>query len=236
VIPGNDIITSINADNSIVAGEIQDDNKPSFDEDIELSDEEIIHQAKERFKLCSESESESRREELDDQRFMIGEQWDSNIKADRTTDKRPCLTINRIPQFVRQVTNDQRQNRPSIKINPVDDEATKETAKVLEGIVRHIEYNSHADIAYDTAFESAVKCGIGYYRLVTEYENEMSFQQAIKIKQVKDRFSCYLDPYWQEPDGSDADFGFIFEDMSRDEYKIQFPNSKLTDMSEWESL
>lgn len=216
--------------------EIQDDNKPSNDADIELSDEEIINIAKERFRLCQEAESENRSEELDDQKFMIGDQWPSNIKADREQDRRPCLTINRIPQFVRQVTNDQRQNRPSIKINPVDDGASKETAKVLEGMVRHIEYNSHADIAYDTAFESAVKSGIGYFRLVTEYENEMSFQQAIKIKLIKDRFSVYMDPYYQEPDASDAEFGFVFEDMSKDEYKIQFPKSKATSMTDWESL
>lgn len=236
MISENTRITYSNADNSIVTSEIQDNNKQSFDEDIELSDEKLINQAKERFKLCAESEAENRKEELDDQRFMIGEQWPLDIKAARTLDMRPCLTINRIPQFVRQVTNDQRQNRPSIKINPVDDGASKETAKVLEGMVRHIEYNSHADIAYDTAFESAVKSGIGYYRLVTEYENEMSFQQAIKIKLIKDRFSVYVDPYYQEPDGSDIEFGFVFDDMSKDEYKIQFPDSKATSMADWESL
>lgn len=216
--------------------EIQDENELSAGSDTELSDEKLINQAKERFKLCAESEAENRKEELDDQRFMIGDQWPSDIKASRTLDMRPCLTINRMPQFVRQVTNDQRQNRPSIKINPVDDGASKETAKVLEGMVRHIEYNSHADIAYDTSFESAVKSGIGYFRLVTEYENEMSFQQAIKIKLIKDRFSVYTDPYYQEPDGSDMEFGFVFEDMSKDEYKIQFPDSKATSMGDWESL
>jgi hypothetical protein len=219
-----------------VTEEIQADNEPSNDLERDLSDEDLIHIAKERFKLCSEHESENRKEELDDLRFMVGDQWPLDIKTARTLDMRPCLTINRIPQFVRQVTNDQRQNRPSIKVNPVDDDATKDTAKVFEGIIRHIEYNSHADVAYDVAFESAVKSGIGYFRIVTDYVDEMSFQQQINIKQVKDRFAVHLDPYYQEPDGSDANFGFISEDVSRDEFKAQFPDSKLSTMAEWEAL
>lgn len=212
----------------------KDDESKSLDKP--MSDEELIKIAKERFNIAVEAESENRKHELDDQRFMIGDQWPSEIRNQRFLDSRPCLTINRLPQFVRQVTNDQRQNRPSIKINPCDSEADIDTAKIFQGMIRHIEYNSHADVAYDTAFEAAAGPGIGYYRLVTDYSDPMSFQQEILIKRIKDRFSVYCDPYYQEPDGSDMDWGFVFDDMSHDEYKIQHPDSKLASMSDWTSF
>lgn len=204
--------------------------------DNELSDEELIKVAKYRFKLAEESEEQSRIEELEDIRFMVGDQWPSDIKAQRHSEQRPCLTINRIPQFVRQITNDQRQNRPSIKVNPADDMATIETAKIYQGMIRHIEYASHADIAYDTAFEGTVKSGLGYFRIVTDYADAMSFQQEIKIKLIKDRFSVYLDPFYQEPDGSDSEWGFVFEDISKDEFRVKYPKAKLSTMASWDSV
>lgn len=200
------------------------------------SDENIIKIAKQRFQLAAEAEAENRRDELDDLHFIIGDQWPLDIRNSRMQDQRPCLTINRLPQFVRQITNDQRQNRPAIKVNPVDDAADIDTAKILQGMVRHIEYSSHADIAYDTAFEFAAKSGLGYFRICREYADPLSFQQEIKIKRIKDRFSVYLDPYYQEPDGSDARWGFVFEDMSKDEFREQYPDSKLASMSDWVSI
>jgi len=129
----------------------------------------ILEIALKRFKLAEEAENDSRIEELEDIRFKSGDHWPAEIRADRERDGRPCLTINKIPQFVKQVTNDQRQNRPAIRVSPVDDKADVETAKIFQGLIRHTEYNSNADVAYDTAFEGAVSSGIGYMRVITDY-------------------------------------------------------------------
>lgn len=205
--------------------------------DIDPStDTALIKLAKQRFDLAVDAESENRKQELEDLEFLTGEQWPMEIRHQRMNDMRPCLTVNKLPQFVRQITNDQRQNRPSIKVNPCDSEADVDTAKIYQGMIRHIEYNSHADIAYDTAFEAAAGPGLGYFRLVTDYSDPMSFQQEILIKRIKDRFSVYLDPFYQEPDGSDSQWGFVFEDMARDEFQAQYPDADLSGQSDWESL
>ncbi len=214
----------------------QDKDKLDEKNQDKLTDEEILSLAHDRFEIAVEAEAITRALELDDLKFMCGEQWPTAIKQARALDQRPCLTVNRIPQFVRQITNDQRQNRPSIKVNPVDDAADIETAKVYQWMVRHVEYRSCADIAYDTGFEWATKCGIGYYRLRTDYVDPLSFQQEIRIELIKDRFSVYVDPYFQQPDGSDIQWGFIFEDLSHEEYKAQYPDSDLSSMSDWDSL
>jgi hypothetical protein len=206
------------------------------DASAKAADEELLEIARKRFDLAVEAERDIRLDALDDMRFRSGEQWPSDVKRAREADHRPCLTINRLPQFIHQITNDQRQNRPSIKVSPVDNGADVETAKVLQGLIRHIEYNSNADVAYDTAFESAVTKGVGYFRIVTDYCDPLSFEQEIFVKRIRDNFAVYLDPNYQEPDASDADWGFIFEELPVDDYKSRYKDSELAGMKDWDAF
>lgn len=198
--------------------------------------EEILQIARKRFQLAVEANAANREEELDDLEFRVGDQWPEEIRAERERERRPVITVNKMPQYIRQVTNDQRQNRPSIKVNPVDDRADVDTAKIYQGLIRHIENNSNADVAYDTAFEGAATKGSGYFRIVTDYSDPNSFDQEIFIRRIRNSFSVYLDPHAQEADASDANWGFVFEDMSHDDYKAQYPQSKMASMTDWKSL
>jgi hypothetical protein len=212
-----------------------DDNNPDPNNES-ATDEEILLVAKARFKIAAEAESENRQKEVEDLKFLAGDQWSVDIKEQRVIDKRPCLTINMLPQFEHQIVNDQLQNPSSVQVNPVDSAASVETAKVYEGLVRHIEQNSCADLAYGNALRGCVRTGLGYWRILTEYADPMAFQQEIKIATIKDRMSVYLDPFHKEIDGSDANWGFIFDNLSEDEYMAEFPGSKLSLMADWTSL
>ena len=200
------------------------------------SNTDDLAQMRSRFTMAVSAYSESREDELDDLRFAAGSpdnqwQWPADVLATRgsvqgqTINARPCLTINKLPQHVHQVTNDQRQNRPAGKVIPADDKADIEVAAIFEGIVRHIEYLSDADVAYDTACDNQVTYGEGYIRLLTEYCNENSFDQDIRIARVRNSFSVYMDPTIQDPCGSDAEWCFITEDLTTEEYERQFPNA-----------
>ena len=197
---------------------------------------DVLATMRERLQMALGALSSSRNDELDDLRFMAGSpdnnwQWPSNVLATRgnvqgqTINARPCLTINKLPQHVRQVTNDQRQNRPSGKVIPADDRADPQVAEIYDGVVRHIEYMSDADVAYDTACENQVTFGEGYWRLLTEYCDENTFDQDIKIERIRNSFSVYMDPTIQDPCGSDAKWCFITQDMTRDEYERLFPDA-----------
>lgn len=197
---------------------------------------DVIATMRARLQMALGALSSSRNDELDDLRFMAGSpdnnwQWPSNVLATRgnvqgqTLNARPCLTINKLPQHVRQVTNDQRQNRPSGKVIPADDRADPQVAEIYDGVVRHIEYMSDADVAYDTACENQVTFGEGYWRLLTEYCDENTFDQDIKIERIRNSFSVYMDPTIQDPCGSDAKWCFITQDMTRDEYERLFPDA-----------
>lgn len=189
-----------------------------------------------RLQMAQAAYSDSREDELDDLRFMAGSpdnqwQWPADVLSTRgsvqgqTINARPCLTINKLPQHVRQVTNEQRQNRPSGKVIPADDNADVQVAEIFNGVMRHIEYMSDADVAYDTACDNQVTYGEGYIRLVTEYCNEDSFDQDIRITRVRNSFSVYMDPTIQDPCGADAEYCFVTEDILKSEYERMFPDA-----------
>lgn len=210
----------------------------------EISDEQrekervqkFLRLALERFKLSAEVEGRARREMLDDLEFRVGQQWPKDIETQRNLDGRPCLTMNRLPQFIRQITNEQRQQRPSIQVNPVGDGADQKTAEILQGICRHIEVNSDAEVGYDTAFDHCVTTGLGWLRILTDYVNDRSFDQEIYIKPVRNPFSVYDDPSAVEPDRSDANWRFIVEDVPREEYRQRYPDSQAASFSELTSV
>jgi len=196
----------------------------------------ILATARSRLDMAIGALSESREDEIDDLKFYAGSpdnhwQWPADVLATRgavqgqTINARPCLTINKLPQHVRQVTNDQRQNRPSGKVIPADDKADIAVAEIFNGMVRHIEYISDADVAYDTACENQVSYGEGYIRILTEYCDDNTFDQDIKIGRVRNSFSVYMDPTIQDPCGSDAKWCFITEDITKADYERMYPNS-----------
>lgn len=178
-----------------------------------------------RMERAISAESENRRDALDDLNFKAGKQWPSDIQAQRNLDKRPCLTINKLPTFVHQITNDLRQNRPSINISPVGDRSDPEVAKMYRGLIRAIERDCFADVAYDTGIDSAVSCGFGYWRILTEYEAPDSFNQVIVVRRIRNPFTVYMDPNHIEPDGSDARWCFISEMMARSDYEDKYPDA-----------
>jgi len=200
------------------------------------SDASILATARSRLDMAMSALSESREDENDDLKFYAGSpdncwQWPADVLATRgavqgqTINARPTLTINKLPQHVRQVTNDQRQNRPGAKVIPVDSNADVEIAQIFNGMIRHIEYMSDADVAYDTACENQVAYGEGYIRLLTEYCDDDTFEQDIKIGRIRNSFSVYMDPTMQDPTGADAKYCFVTEDLTKEEYERMYPNS-----------
>lgn len=201
------------------------DDRPLGRDKEEEDDAKILERIRKRFERCIQAESENRKAAVEDLKFKVGEQWPADVQAQRNLENRPCLTLNVLPTYINQVVNDQRQNRPTINISPVGERGDKDAAKMFRGLIRAIERQSKADIAYDTAFDSAVSCGFGYIRILTEYESPDSFDQTIVIKRIRNRFTVYLDPDHQEPDGCDCRFGFVTDIIPHDEFREEHPDA-----------
>jgi hypothetical protein len=190
--------------------------------------ESIVATAKKRFAFALEATSKIREAAAEDKKLRAGDHWTAEEKQKLKANGSSCITINKIPQHVKQVTNDQRQNRPRIKVSPFDDVADPETAQTLQGLIRSIENYSNADTAYDTAFENAVDSSFGYLRITTEYVSPMSFDQEARIATIQDTNTVMLDPSHIEPDGSDAEWGFIFEDITKEDFKARYPDAEMS--------
>ena len=178
-----------------------------------------------------DADSENRQLALTDLKFRFGDQWPQYAIASRGLD-RPQLTINEMDSYIRQVTNMQRQQRPRIKVQPVDSLADVKVAKVITGMVRHIEVNSNADHAYDTAFEFAATMGWGYWRVRADYIADDSFNQDIFIDCVDNPFTVYFDPMSRLPDGSDSEGCLITDMMKKDAFEEQYPGAMTAGFSE----
>lgn len=200
---------------------------------------EMLAQARRDFDRCDDAERENREMGLESIEFSrLGKQWPGNIQSQRESEGRPVLTINKMEAFIRQVVNDARQNKPSVHVRPVDDYADKETAKVLGGIIRNIEMQSGADIAYDTAIENAVQYWVGYIRIDVDYADDDSFDFDLKIGRVINPSAVYGDPDSESADGSDWNVCFVTEAVTKEEYKRRYGDKAQVsfDDSAWDGL
>lgn len=190
-------------------------------------DQDLIAASLKRFKITYDAESDARSKSLKDLTFSIGEgQWDAGIKADRDIEGRPCLTVNRIPTFLRQYTGQERQSRPAMLVSPVGSGTDTETAEIIQGVLRHIEQVSFADFSYDFAYDLMLRIGWGNWRVNTAYLNDKSFDQEPRIEPIENPFAVYMSPI-RKPDGTDPLWCHVVEDMSKDEFKACYPDSKM---------
>lgn len=178
----------------------------------------------------------------DDIEFCVNKesQWDEAARKSRADAGRPCVSINKIASFVHQQTNALRANKMTLNAIPVDDSDVGK-AEIQDTMLEYVLKSSRADIATDWAGGRAIMGGFGFYRVTTDYENELSFNQDIKVKRIENPQSTYLSPEIKCPFGSDTTEAITGEWMSKDEFNRQFPDEEavsVDDMKEasgWES-
>jgi hypothetical protein len=209
-------------------------------------DRKFLELARKRFREDCEAERDIRREAEIDLDFLSGKgQWTSardgvDIKAAREAAGRPALTFNKLPTYVQSVANEARQNKPQPKVNAISGGATQDTANVINGILRHIQYRSQADIAYDTALDYSAGGSFGFVRFSTEFLAK-SFDQEVRILPVLDPFSVYgvLMPACR---GEVCRHAFVVQRISHEKYKqkygdiadsVDFESSEWRDCGDW---
>jgi hypothetical protein len=153
-------------------------------------------------------------------------QWKQEDLDYLKTKKKTALTIDQLGQFINQVANDIRMNTPSITIIPDGEGSDTDTAEIVQGRIRAIEYESCADNAYDLAALNAIQCSIGFIRVEHEYESNSGFNQKLLIKRVVNPLAIYLDSESIEVDGRDARHGFVLDSMTIGAFKRKYKNAE----------
>lgn len=197
------------------------------DNKTDLEQLDALTTMRERFRAAEEAETLNRIAAEDAIKFYFGEQWQDEIQRSRTSDGRPCFTLNKLPAIVRQILNEARENRPAIQVNPVSDGASEDGAEILQGLSRHVENNGEgSEVAYDCGFEYLVIGGFGHWRVLTDFLPK-SFNQDAFLERIRNPFSVYWDPNSKKLDKSDARFCFVTQDYTEEAFRAEFPDSEL---------
>ncbi len=191
--------------------------------------EDFLKDVRERFTEAVSADQLNINAALDDLKFLSGEQWDEKVKQQRLGMGRPCLTINRLPQFVGQVIGDTRINRPSIRVLPAED-GDKEIAEVRAGLIRAIERDSDATGVYTVAGEDQVSCGQGWMRVNLEWVNDDVFEKDIRIRAGANPLAVVWDPMSVDRTGADAGYCFVSDVVPRKAFEAKYPGVQLTNL------
>jgi hypothetical protein len=192
---------------------------------------DLIATARERMSEAYDAEIDHRERAEDDLRMVTGDQWPEEERTEREADGRPTLTINLLAQNVRQVTGQIRSLNPAIRVTAADSAASKDTAEIMEGMIRHIEYKSDASSIYEQAAESAAACSMGYWRVRADYAEGDTFDQEIMIERIYNPFSVFFDPMAKHPTRRDARYCFVVEEMAKEDFTAQYPDARPVDVT-----
>jgi hypothetical protein len=196
-----------------------------------MKDSDLLKELRERYKEADDHWRDNRNAWLEDAKFRAGEHWPPKIKKEREDAGRPVIVSDKTEQYVRQVVNDGRQNRPAPRVSPVDSKGDVKVAEAYKGLIRSIFKRSNGDDALDTALDNAAGQGFGFIRLVTQYESDRTFHQEIAIRRVRNPMGILLARH-QEADGSDADYGFVADEIRKDSFKKQWPKAKIVNWND----
>lgn len=193
-----------------------------------MKKEDILAKAVKRYEEAVDADRDNREHAIDDLRFLTvtGDgHWPEEVRRQREDEGKPCITINRLPQYLRQVTGDIRRVNPAIKIVPADGEASTEMAEIKGGMIRQIEAASSAASIYEGAAESAAGCGMGAFRVLTRYCDDDTFDQEIYLEGVRNVFSVHWDPLAKDPTRKDARYCFITDEMDLEAFEEEYPEA-----------
>lgn len=190
------------------------------------ADSEFIADFQRRFRMAESANEKNSQTFREDRKFVYHDdaQWEQDAIGARGD--RPRVTINRLQVFARNIVNEARESPVAIKTHPVDEYGDVHLARIVDGLIRHVEHDSNASDVYTAAFEDAVTGGFGYFRVTTEYEREDSFYQCPKIKRILDPMTVKIDPFHEDPTGADAMWGIIHTRVSRDEFEKTWPDAE----------
>ena len=207
---------------------IQDGDKKSTIKPLTPQEQQsLVAEVKKQYERGAGAEAENRRLFSEDLRFVYQDtieadgQWDSSILLQRRG--RPSYTFNRVIGAVNLVLGDQRQTRPQIRVRAANKDASVETASIYNGLIRDIEQCSGAESIYDAQFKNAVAGGYGAWRIVPEYEDDMSFSQVLRIKDIPNPLTVLWDPEATCPIRSDSMWCIVAERISTEKYRALYP-------------
>jgi portal protein len=199
--------------------------------------EELLEEIRTRYAYAEEAWREIYKERRIDLKYISGDPWSAEDRKARKDAQRPCISHDELSQYVNQAINNLRQNKRGIKIDPDGSGADEQTAELEQDLVRTIEYRSNAQSAYITAYQAQLEGSLGFFRIGRKYaENENltaeNFDhQELTVQNIQNAEVVLYDPDTKQADWSDANYCFVLDPLSKDEFKRRYPKAEIRDFT-----
>jgi hypothetical protein len=198
---------------------------------------DLLREARKRYTAGVEADRHNRLRDQEDRKFYTGgdNQWTvngKNLAAARRAEGRPAESYNRLPQFVKQVSGELRQNKPAIKVLPVDGQTDPEMANVYSAIIRSIEGQSNGHRIYSKTGEQAAIGGQGWWRVKADYCGDEGFDQELLIERIPNPLAVVCDPGAREPTRCDMKWGFVTELVPKADFLANYPGISASDFED----
>lgn len=149
-----------------------------------------------------------------DKNYVQGKQWDEKVESERIKRGLATLTV----PLIRTYANHQiGQSLPAsidlkaYSTDPVSKEKSK-GAEALRGHIKFIDRQSKSEIHRHKARKDQLTGGIGWLNC-DFVESESSLDGEIKTSSPRHFDTVFIDPYYYEPDASDATYSFELKRM-----------------------
>jgi hypothetical protein len=199
---------------------------------VARDDDDRLDEIKDRYLDATREWAAIREEGAKDMCAVAGDPWDPKDRQARKDAGRPCLALDELGQYTNQVINDLRSNKRGIVVTPTGAGANDLTAKVRQGKIRDIEYQSNATQAYTTMAENAIQRGYGFLRITAQYcYPDKGFDQDLCIEPVPNPDLVTPDPDHVRTDGSDLSYLFYEESRTAKQFAADFPDAQVKSFS-----
>ena len=171
-----------------------------------------------------EAETDNRERVREVHNFLdkLDGQWEPQI-INRMTGQ-PRYTFDKCNPIVDDIAGEIDQADFDIRVRPMGGDATKDTAKLLDGLVRNIETISNASFAYGSAGREMVASGLAGWEVKYDWVDGDSFEQDLFIKWIPNfEDKVWFDCNATEQDASDAKHCFVLQNIPVDEYEERWP-------------
>lgn len=194
---------------------------------------DLIELAKERYQLAYDAHRDDFEQCEKVQDFISGDQWPEQIKRERESLSRPCLTLDHLTQYVRHVVNTGLLRYRDIRVLAMSGEADDDAAEIIAGLIRQITQTSTAKVAYETGLRHGTSVGFGYWRVKVQLVPGTQLQE-ITIRKIREPRMVMIDPFCEYPDARDAEFSFVFSKLTKKEFNRQYPGKQ--DATSWHNM
>lgn len=162
----------------------------------------------------------------DNREFVFVDQWTDVERQSFKDLQKPIFTYNKLYEFYKRAIGEHRNNTSNIAVRSINNEASEQDIEMRQDIIRGIEYESKADIAYQTAFSTTFSGGLGAIKIRTDYEDSKSFNQKIFIEKVDFPERVFFDPLAKSETKGDGDYMGTYETMSKEKFEKLYPDVK----------